>query len=570
MYRSAMQQREEQERTARDMAVAKPERDRAALRRDEAQRQLDLLAGQDIEATSDFNPYRYFASEGFLPGYNFPRLPISAYLPGERVPGARRREMEAISRPRFVAVSEFGPRSLIYHEGARYRVDGVILPSMESDGVRTTSCKLCGLCGFAHFGQTATDEMCHGCGENMEGASVKEERLLRLAGVKTQRVARITSDEEERLRLGYEVRTAYAFASGPDGERRVRTSYTSDEAVLATGELAPTATLWRFNLGWMRRRNREVHGFNLNMDSGRWGKSDQEPDADSEDGDTESQQAGGIQRVVPFVEDRRNTLLIRFAGDVPATVLVSLQYALKRGIETIYQVEPSELAVESLPTPEDPRLLMFYESAEGGAGVLERVAIDRGAMANVARAALTICHFDPATGDDLRRAHYGREDCEAACYDCLRSYSNTRYHEVLDRQLVKKTLLGLADCDTSIGAGSRTRAAQFAELRRTLDPGSSAEPEFLDFLEEHGLRPPDEAQKHIAEPPANPDFYYRDAAACVFIDGRHHLYERRRASDADLDRRLREAGYEVIRFTMEEPWEATAQAHQWVFGGDSK
>lgn len=55
------------------------------------------------------------------------------------------------------------------------------------------------------------------------------------------------------------------------------------------------------------------------LDSGRWGKSDQEPDADSEDGDTESQQAGGIQRVVPFVEDRRNTLLIRFAGDVPAT-----------------------------------------------------------------------------------------------------------------------------------------------------------------------------------------------------------------------------------------------------------
>ncbi len=75
MYRSAMEQRQEQERIARDMAVAKPDRDRAALRRDEAQRQLDLLAGQEVEASSDFNPYRYFASEGFLPGYNFPRFP---------------------------------------------------------------------------------------------------------------------------------------------------------------------------------------------------------------------------------------------------------------------------------------------------------------------------------------------------------------------------------------------------------------------------------------------------------------------------------------------------------------
>ena len=569
MYRSAMEQRAQQERIASDMAVAKPDRDRAALRRDEAQRQLDLLAGQEVEASSDFNPYRYFASEGFLPGYNFPRLPIAAYLPGERLPGSRRREMEAISRPRFIAVSEFGPRSLIYHEGARYRVDGVILPTVEGDGLRTTSCKLCGLCGFAHFGDGVNDEVCHGCGENMEGASRTYSELLRLAGVKTRRTARITSDEEERLRLGYEVRTAYAFASGPEGERRVRTSYVAMGAGVASGELAPTATLWRFNLGWVRRKNKEIHGFNLNMDTGRWSRSDQEPDADSEENEA-AQAAGGVQRVVPFVEDRRNTLLLRFGPDVAPEVLMSLQYALKRGIETVYQVEPSELAVEPLPTPEEPRLLMFYESAEGGAGVLERLAVDQGAMAAVARAALEVCHFDPTTGDDQRRAPHAREDCEAACYDCLRSYSNTRYHEILDRQLVKDVLLQLAACETSVGAGSRSRAEQFAELRRTVDPGSSAEPEFLDFLEEHGFRPPDEAQKHIVEPPANPDFYYRDEAACVFIDGRHHLYEHRKDRDAETDRRLREAGYEVIRFTPETPWEETARAHAWVLGEEAK
>ncbi len=570
MYRSAMAQRQEQERIARDMAVSKPDRDRAALRRDEAQRQLDLLAGQEVEASSDFNPYRYFASEGFLPGYNFPRLPIAAYLPGERLPGSRRREMEAISRPRFIAVSEFGPRSLIYHEGARYRVDGVILPTVEDDGLRTTSCKLCGLCGFAHFGAGVNDEVCHGCGENMEGASRTYSELLRLAGVKTRRTARITSDEEERLRLGYEVRTAYAFASGPEGDRRVRTSYSANGATVAVGELAPTATLWRFNLGWVRRKNKEIHGFNLNLNTGRWGRSDQEPDADSEEADPEAQLATGIQRVVPFVEDRRNTLLLRFGPELAPDALMSLQYALKRGIETVYQVEPSELAVEPLPTPEEPRLLMYYESAEGGAGVLERLAVDQRAMAEVARAALEVCHFDPTTGDDQRRAPHAREDCEAACYDCLRSYSNTRYHEILDRHLVKDVLLRLAGCETSVGAGSRSRAEQFAELRRTLDPGSSAEPEFLDFLEEHRLRPPDEAQRHIAEPPANPDFYYREPAACIFVDGRHHLYERRKAYDAETVRRLREAGYEVVRFTTEEPWERTARAHPWIFGEETE
>jgi len=45
------------------------------------------------------------------------------------------------------------------------------------------------------------------------------------------------------------------------------------------------------------------------MDTGRWSRSDQEPDADSEENEA-AQAAGGVQRVVPFVEDRRNTLLL--------------------------------------------------------------------------------------------------------------------------------------------------------------------------------------------------------------------------------------------------------------------
>ena len=28
-----------------------------------------------MNVSADFNPYRYLASEGFLPGYSFPRLP---------------------------------------------------------------------------------------------------------------------------------------------------------------------------------------------------------------------------------------------------------------------------------------------------------------------------------------------------------------------------------------------------------------------------------------------------------------------------------------------------------------
>ncbi len=74
---------------------------------------------------SDFYSYRYFASEGFLPGYNFPRLPLSAFLPGGgaaragRVPSAGRGSWRSPSS---------GRAAIIYHEGSRYVINKVILP----------------------------------------------------------------------------------------------------------------------------------------------------------------------------------------------------------------------------------------------------------------------------------------------------------------------------------------------------------------------------------------------------------------------------------------------------------
>src|SRR5262249_22566681 len=86
-----------------------------------AETQLRLLGNEDTDArnlTADFNPYRYLASEGFLPGYSFPRLPLAAYIP---VGGRSRKDGDYVQRPRFLAIKEFGPRALIYHEGARVR-----------------------------------------------------------------------------------------------------------------------------------------------------------------------------------------------------------------------------------------------------------------------------------------------------------------------------------------------------------------------------------------------------------------------------------------------------------------
>ena len=61
------------------------------------------------------------------------------------------------------------------------------------------------------------------------------------------------------------------------------------------------------------------------------------------------------------------------------------QAALKRAIQAEFQLEDQELAAEPLPTADARNVLLFFEAAEGGAGVLRRLIDDHEAIARVAR-----------------------------------------------------------------------------------------------------------------------------------------------------------------------------------------
>ncbi|MBM3300294.1 MAG: hypothetical protein FJY85_10095, partial [Deltaproteobacteria bacterium] len=104
LYSSAWKQAESQGRIILDASRSSHDKAEAKRLRREAEAQLDLLTRAENVVQSDFYSYRYFASEGFLPGYNFPRLPISAFIPGV---SSRQDRDEFVSRPRFLAISEF-------------------------------------------------------------------------------------------------------------------------------------------------------------------------------------------------------------------------------------------------------------------------------------------------------------------------------------------------------------------------------------------------------------------------------------------------------------------------------
>jgi very-short-patch-repair endonuclease len=323
------------------------------------------------------------------------------------------------------------------------------------------------------------------------------------------------------------------------------------------------ATIWRINLGWRQRSNRTQYGFVLDIERGYWQKGEQE----GKELDPDDPTSHRVQRVIPFVEDRRNCLLVEPTEDLEPDQLLSLEAALKNAIQVAFQLEESELATELLPNSTEPRLILFYESAEGGAGVLRRLLDDPSAFARVAKQALDICHFDPETGEDRRRAERATEDCEAACYDCLMSYTNQPFHGRLDRQRIRDVLLRWAGSRAELSPGGRTREEHLAELRRLA--GSDLERQWLAALDRGVLRLPSHAQHHIAGCRTTPDFFYSEQQTAVYVDGPPHDFPDRQRRDADQTEAMEDAGYTVIRFHHQDDWAATLARYPHLFGRPS-
>jgi ATP-dependent helicase YprA (DUF1998 family) len=557
LYRSALKQAVTQDRIIRDATRSPEDRNQADRLRREAESQLKLLTEPGNVMQSDFYPYRYFASEGFLPGYNFPRLPLSAYIPGRRQSHGRD---EFLSRPRFLSISEFGPRAIVYHEGSKYIINKVILP-VGDDELTTKRAKQCATCGYLH---PITDgegvDLCEHCREPL-GTPLQP--LFKLQNVVTKRRDKINADEEERLRLGYEIRTGIRFAER-GGRLSCRTaSVTHNQSDLAKLTYGHAATVWRINLGWSRREKKDQYGFMLDTERGYWERNKQAEDAKEEDPLSPKK-----QRVIPYVEDRRNCLLFAPSHVLTEQEMASLQAALKSAIQVRYQLEDSELAAEPLPEFHNRRLLLFYEAAEGGAGVLRRLLDDPQGLASVAREALRICHFDPDTGNDLRRAPHAREDCEAACYNCLMSYSNQPDHEKLDRKAIRDFLMKLAGSEVKVAPVEIPRADH---LQRLLNQCSTElERDWLRFLETHHCRLPSKAQHFVEGCQTRPDFLYDgEYQAAIYVDGPIHDFPHRKARDQTQVECMEDHGYTVIRFGHKDDWAKIVAQYPYVFGKQS-
>ena len=566
LYKATLRQLKDAHHTE-ETSPNKKDRETAHGVATDALEQINVLTSAQKE-NSDFYLYRYLSSQGFLPGYSFPKLPLIAWLSkrqyvraGAASTGMNRGTM--ISRPRFLALTEFGPRSLIYHEGAMYRVTKVKLKSSELTHVAANGHLMkmkgyvCSKCGCAMFNLDKPSEppmysVCPACQEPIDFAKSLIQDLYGVETVEAREAARITVMDEERQRQGFETLTTYSMAKDVASARK-DAEITMDGGLSTKLMYVSAATIWKINKGLRRRANPEELGFWINPYTGLWSKRD------DDEGDTEPPDPNTVvkkeERIVPFVRDTKNMLVIEPPQEIAKDkeAMSTFRAALQRGIERVFQLESSELAAEYLPDGDAPSRILLYEASEGGSGVLNRLVDDSQrevCFREIAKKALEVMHyhFNSTTGQYEEVADV---KCQAGCYECLLSYYNQTEHESINRRnaIVKDYLAKLANLTS--GAITTLAAAP-------VSPADIAGTPFLREIQKRQLKTPRFICKVVGEGEntLTIDALYTDANVVVTYT----------PPSPQLSAFASEQGFDILEFPSEESqYDAFFAANENIF-----
>ena len=522
-------------------------------------RQRDLLLNVSektkSQGESEFYVYRYLAAEGFLPGYNFTRLPLRAYI------GKKNQEKGIyISRPRFIALKEFGPGNQIYHDGAKFRVTR--LQFTETD-LKTHSLKFSKKTGYAWLNEEATginnDPLTGAALKGEDQMGVYNKMLLEMVETDTWPVERISSEEEDRLSAGYEMEQYFNYPKGIESTRR--TTLKASGHPLLNLTFGQATRLIQINKKWKRSKE-QGQGFLIGRTSGKWLKQ--------VDLDLDDRKKDPALTVHLYTTDTADSLYIQpvKALELDEDGIITLTYAIKRAIERVFQLEESEMNVWFMG-PDDARNILIYEASEGSLGILSQLIEDGSKLRQVFSEAYRVIHYDPATLVDTR------PDVPKASYDDLLSYYNQRYHDKLNRHSIKAALELLMICELdnthAVSPGFESRRDHYQFLLENYDQNSTMERKLIDYLYHHDLRLPDKAQLNLSKTAGfyiSADFAYlknNQIEAIVFCDGSVHDNHTVREDDTHKRQLLRDAGFDVITWHYTESLESLTTRRKDIF-----
>lgn len=546
--------------------------DRMAVQAMELKRRLLGLPGDktnkrekdEADDRSSGHPMRRFAEFGILPGYEFPTEPATLRLLGDK------HEEEPISVERRFGLAQYQPDAQAHARGHKWRVIGLDTssPWNPKSSTPTWDYVVCPTCDLRYGAQ---DVKCPRC-ENSESAGISLPGY-EFGGFLARRDDAPIMEEEDRFAMANllkcypqwngDVVARYKLPTGWQAELR-----RNEEVRWVNESKPPTDTEKKRRIPYLHEDGKGFYlcpdcgriltipeDFNNAKDSGRK-KAKKASDKDNYNHASGCSKFGQIAQPLAITTKSQVTTF-RILVDLPKDFKdsdylcwgESLGYALRAGMRHLYMLEGSEIDFDLEPIWEikdnfgKRRLgaLTFIDGAVGGSGFLEKAATELHIVAK-----RSIEHLD-------------HQDCESACYRCLKSYQNQRYHQHLSWPRI------ISDLE-SLSLSTPEKLSQ--ELGDIYDPkpwldaydagvGSPLELAFLRLFEKYDLK----LEKQVAVslspgqvPISIADFGILDSRLAIYIDSAAFHTGNNLRRDKFIRTRLQEASpaWQVIELTAKD------------------
>ena len=524
----------------------------AHVKQARGENQRDMLLGVNQgknKEGNEFYPYRYLASEGFLPGYNFTKLPQRAMLQ------YKSDSVEFLSRPKSLALSEFGPQNIIYNNGGKFRITRMMLTAdvlshkffyNPKTGVIYKDQE-----NTEHHTDIITGESLDGIAKLIPGTCIQAQDMV------ATETEKITCQEEERNRKYYQTKT---FFSSDDPRAISECELISNGQHLANIRYIPSCRITYF----LESRNEgNSNGFAFDTKTGDW-ISNERLKAIQAEQEQHPEEFDRTKFVKLFTESTANAIYIQPLKALSLNDSASVRtflYAFKQAIEDVFQIEGSEIGADVMGEGSVPNVFI-YENAESSLGVLDRLVKEPEAYREVVARAYEICFGDKAeyTLDELN-------ELTPADYTNLLNYYNQPYHQQIDIRKIYRALkiMQAASVEVHQAGQELSYDEQYELLEAARDHNSKTEHDFLKYLHDHRLRLPDKAQPMFPERYyVQPDFMYGDRIV-VFCDGTPH--DRPEVQEDDRQKRevLEDAGFVVLVWHYATPLEQFVSEHADLF-----
>jgi hypothetical protein len=482
---------------------------------------------QEADDRSAGYPLRRFAEFGLLPGYEFPSEPASLRLLGDP------HEEDPISVTRRFGIGQFQPDAHVYARSRRWKVIGLDTSSPwnpQAEGP-TWTYRLCGTCGLRYDADQPRCPRCRTAGPGVAHPAYD------FAGFLARREERPILDEEDRFAVRNLVRVYPQWDGSVTGRWSVGPGWAlrlnrNEEVRWVNEGLPPSPNDLQAGIVLLHP---QAKGYLLCPSCGnlldqpapvqaaRGGRRNaQRQPAQPTNGHSNACPVRGNNPIALGITTSGKVEVLRLLLPVPHSTPadqveswgLSLGYALLNGIQHHFMLGSGEVDFElegpwntGEPTARHGMVsLAFIDPSLGGSGYLERVAEN---LHHVASRAID---------------HLDHTDCETACYRCLKSYYNQRYHDLLAWPQILPALEELRQ------EPARRRPLETGDIddpRPWLEAyaagvGSPLELKFLRLFEKHGFHP----EKQVPVSPTDggapisvADFAMSQRRVAIYVDG---------------------------------------------------